>query len=79
MHDLDKLQKLRSLRDAALSCLALSKPEPSWGEEVFRPLLGLAAELENRNNEQKVQVENVYVLSGDLPSVMVKYGVALCC
>lgn len=28
-------------------------------EEVFRPLLDLATKLENRDNDQKVQVENV--------------------
>lgn len=60
-YDRELLEKLRLLREAGLRCQDLGKPEPSWGEEVFRPLLNLAAELENRDNDQKVQVENVYV------------------
>lgn len=52
------LEELLSIRDAALRCQDLGKPEPSW-MEVFRPLLDLAAKLENRDNDQKVQVENV--------------------
>jgi hypothetical protein len=59
-HAKELLEKLLSIRDAALRCQDLGKPEPSWMEEVFRPLLDLAAELENQDNDQKVQVENVY-------------------
>ncbi|PGG97662.1 hypothetical protein AJ79_09121 [Helicocarpus griseus UAMH5409] len=58
-HDLEVLQKLRSFRDAAAGCSEREKPEPSWAEEVLYPLLKLAAELENRDNVQRVQVENV--------------------
>ncbi|KAK2750810.1 hypothetical protein FQN55_001820 [Onygenales sp. PD_40] len=57
--DLEVFQKLHSIQNAASKCDMLMKPEPSWGEEVFRPMLSLAAELENRESEQEVQVENV--------------------
>ncbi|KAK2809918.1 hypothetical protein FQN50_003330 [Emmonsiellopsis sp. PD_5] len=57
--DLEVFQKLQSIQNAASKCDMLMKPEPSWGEEVFRPMLSLAVELENRESDQEVQVENV--------------------
>ncbi|KKZ65703.1 hypothetical protein EMCG_01265 [[Emmonsia] crescens] len=58
-YDLEVFEKLRLLREAALNCYDREKPEPSWGEAVFYPMLNLAVELENRDNVQNVQVENV--------------------
>ncbi|PGG98057.1 hypothetical protein AJ79_08989 [Helicocarpus griseus UAMH5409] len=57
--NLEVFQKLRSLAVASLRCHSREKPETSWAEEVFYPLLKLAVELENMNNTLKVQVENV--------------------
>ncbi|KAK2763272.1 hypothetical protein FQN54_009908 [Arachnomyces sp. PD_36] len=59
LSDKELLERLRYLQGAASRCHRLGKPEPSWGEEVFRPMLDLAVELENRDGGPVAQVENV--------------------
>ncbi|PGH11421.1 hypothetical protein AJ79_04922 [Helicocarpus griseus UAMH5409] len=58
-HDEDLLKKLQTLKSRASKCHVLDKPEPSWSEEVFRPMLDLVVALENASCDQEVQVENV--------------------
>jgi hypothetical protein len=55
------LKKLTMIRDNARNCSREAKPEPSWGCEVFKPLLDYAVKLENSDSEQKVQVEDMCV------------------
>ncbi|KAK2779832.1 hypothetical protein FQN53_001262 [Emmonsiellopsis sp. PD_33] len=57
--DLELFQTLQSIQNAASKCDMLMKPEPSWGDEIFRPMLSLAVELENGESVKKIQVENV--------------------
>lgn len=57
--DLDTLRELRSIYGAAQRCHELEKPEPSWGHEVYWPLLRLALEVENDGQEVQVQLEDV--------------------
>lgn len=57
------LKNLTVIRDRARNCSREAKPEPSWGCEVFKPLLDYAVKLENSESEQKVQVEDMCVES----------------
>lgn len=68
-YDLEVFEKLQLLREAALNCYDREKPEPSWGEAVFYPMLNLAVELENRDNIQNVQVENLYANYHRAPAI----------
>ncbi|KAK2806235.1 hypothetical protein FQN50_005960 [Emmonsiellopsis sp. PD_5] len=53
------LKRLTKIRDNARCCCHEMKPEPSWGYEVFRPLLEYAVELENLTAKAQVQVEDI--------------------
>lgn len=55
------LKRLTKIRDNARNCSREAKPEPSWGSEVFKPLLDFAVKLENVDAERKVQTEDMYV------------------